>query len=160
MNRNIFVVGVVVLIIGIVLTLAFWPLFGVRASTLEEDREGLIYDSYSRDDKILVHGTITDIRIDDFPDWMEEIGFSKAVHVELDDEFEFIIRDETDIKFSEGDSVYGRMVLREEAIIFGIGRFEYWELSGSIGSKQMVDIVFYITTGLGLVITVAGYIKV
>ncbi|GEM_PF-2564439 len=151
MNRNIFVVGVVVLIIGIVLTLAFWPLFGVRASTLEEDRDGMIYESYSRDDKITIYGRITNMG--ETPNFLEDLGLSNVVYIELDDSFEFVLTGD-EIDFSEGDSIYGSFILRRT-----LG-FEYWELSGSLGNKQVIDIVFYIVTGSGLVITVAGYVKI
>ncbi len=157
MDRNLFVVGVIVLVIGLVLSFAFWPIFGTTPESLYEDRDGLIYESYEREDTVLVHGTITNVRIDDFPGWMEDLGFRDAIWVELDEDFSFVIRDETSIDYSEGDSIYARLTLREESLI--LGRIEYWEMTGSLGNKQLLNVVFYVIAALGAVITVVGVIK-
>ncbi len=160
MNKKILTSGIVILVIGILLAVLFWPIFGVSGSELEDDQDGLVFESYSQDDTVLVYGTITEITETDFPDWFEEIGIRNAIHVELDDGFSFVIHDEEGGDFSEGDSVYGNLILREESIAFGIGRIEYWEMTGSLRSKRFVDILFYGTIIAGAVITGVGVVKI
>lgn len=159
MQRNIFAAGFVIFILGLFLVLAFWPIFATSAGTLYEDRSGLVYQSYDRGDKVTAHGTITNISTTGFPGWMEDMGFRNVVYVELDDGFAFLIPDRTEIKFSEGDQIYARLTLVEESLVLGWGRIQYWELSGTMGNKQMVNLVFFITLALGAVVTVAGAVK-
>ncbi|MFO8110670.1 MAG: hypothetical protein R6U17_09185 [Thermoplasmata archaeon] len=160
MNRNLFAVGIVILVIGLFLSLAFWPLFGTSAESLADDRTGLVYESYEEGDKVTVYGTITNIETTNYPEWMEEIGISNVVYVELDDGFTFLIPDQTSTDFSEGDSIYARTTLEEEGFILGWGRVQYWEQSGMIGNKLLLDVIFYITLALGVIITVAGTVKI
>jgi len=156
MDKRFFFSGVAILLVGTLLIFAFWPLFSTSAESVEEDRDGLLYESYEKDDTVMIRGTITEIREENYPDWMEDLGFTDSVHVELDDDFSFIVRDESSIDFSEGDLIYARLILREDRIILPI---EYWELHGEIRSKQTVDYLFYFVSGAGVIIAAAGAIK-
>lgn len=160
MDKRLFFTGVAILLVGTLLIFAFWPLISSSAESVHEDRDGLLYDSYEQDDTIMIRGTITDIREDDYPDWMEDIGFTDSVYVELDDNFSFVVSGQSSIDFSEGDLIYARFILREDSIAFGIGTVEYWELDGEIRSKRTIDYIFYTIAGAGVIIAAAGAVKV
>jgi len=144
MNKNIFAVGLVVLIVGLFLTLAFWPIFGVSGSGLAEKHEE---NDFEEGESVWVYGTITNIN---------EIGFLDITILELDNEL--VLWKEGESDFSEGDSVYGTVVYSE--LIEGIPGSSYWELEGDLRSKQIIDLLFYATLGAGIVIVAAGIIKV
>jgi len=143
MDKRFFFSGVAILLVGTLLIFAFWPLFSTSAESVGEDRDGLLYESYEKDDTVMIRGTIT------------EIVFIDHVYVELDDDFSFIVSDESSIDFSEGDLIYARLILRDDRILPD----EYWELHGEIRSKQTVDYLFYFVSGAGVIIAAAGATK-
>jgi len=147
MEKRFLAVGGVLLIVGLFLTLAFWPIFGVSGSELAEDRDGLQYESYDEGDEVLVYGTITDI-------FSLDLGVISLTYVEIDDELVFSIHEEDDIDFSEGDSIYGRLTFGEV-----LADITPWELHGNLRSKILVDYLFYGITGIGLVIAIVGAVK-
>ena len=148
MDKRFLAGGGVLLIVGLFLTLAFWPIFGVSGSELAEDRDGLQYESYDEGDEVLVYGVITSIG--EPPDWLdEELG----VFVQIDDEINLILTDVDSTDFEEGDEVYGRLRLNT------ILTYEYWELDDELNSKRTVDYLFYGITGAGLVIAIVGAVK-
>ncbi len=163
MDKNVFAVGLVILVIGLFLSIGFWPIFGVSGSELAEDRDGLIYESYEDGDEVMVYGTLTNITFEtaQLPDWvrdlMDELDVDDFVYVEIDEELELVVEDEDSIDFDEGDQVYGSLTLIKEEGIF-IER-EYWELDGNLSSKRILDILFYGTLGAGLAVTSVGFLK-
>ncbi len=156
MDKKFFFTGVIILLVGALFALAFWPLFGTSAESLGEDKDGRLYESYDEDDTIMVYGTITEILEEDYPNWMKDIGFTDSVHVELNDNFSFVVSGQTSIDFSEGDLIYAPLILREDKLIVTI---EYWELHGEIRSKRTIAYLFYMISGAGVVIAATGAVK-
>ncbi len=150
MDRRILSVGVVILVIGLFLVVIFWPLTGVTGDELVEDKNDGDYQSYTEGDKVKIYGTITDVR-------ETNIIIENWVTVEIDGDFTFVIPGEDSIDFEEGDTVYGELTL--EALRIGENVLEYWELKGELKSKQMMDLVFYGVTGLGVAVTATGIVK-
>ena len=147
MEKRILSGGGILLIVGLFLTLAFWPLFGISGSEIAEDREGLQFESYDEGDKVLVYGTITSIG--ETPDWLEDLG----VFIQIDNEINLILTDIDSTDFEVGDEVYGRLTLKDFAGI------EYWEIEGDLSSKQTVDHLFYGIAASGAFIGAFGAIK-
>jgi len=147
MEKRIFAVGGFLLIVGLFLTLAFWPIFGVSGSELAEDREGFQYESYDEGDTVLVYGTITSIG--EPPDWLEDLG----VFVQIDDEINLILTDVDFTDFEEGDEVYGTLTLNDTLT------YEYWVLENDLRSKRTIDYLFYGIVAAGAVIIGFGAVK-
>ncbi|MEF8874611.1 MAG: hypothetical protein V5A88_08085 [Candidatus Thermoplasmatota archaeon] len=143
MNKNILAVGLVVLIAGLFLTVAFWPIFGVSGSELADQQEE---NGFEEGESVRVYGTITDI---------EEIDFFDITILEIDNDL--LLWKEGGTDFSEGDSIHGNVVYSE--LVEGIDRTATWEIEGDLSSKQIIDITFYATLGAGIVIVGVGIIK-
>lgn len=154
MDKTILSIGLMFVVIGMFLVIAFWPVFGVSGSELHSDREDGIYESYEEGDEVWVYGTLTNVTFETerLPEWMrdlmEELDVDDFAYVEIDDEFELVVEGEESLDFDEGDQVYGRLNLRKEEAIFV--EWEYWELDGDLSSKRLIDFTFYGITGIGL----------
>ena len=160
MNKDILALGLVILIAGLFLTLAFWPLFGVSGRELADDQEVNIidifieYESYSEGDTVLVYGTISDF----YPDWAEELYDAiVGVPVEIDDDLIIILANQNSTDLEVGDEVYGRVTLNEESGI--IQDFEFWVHDGDLRSKTVLDYASYGLVGAGVAVTVVGVVK-
>ncbi|MGM0509783.1 MAG: hypothetical protein ACQESD_01465 [Thermoplasmatota archaeon] len=152
MNRNLLSVGVVILLVGLFLMVAFWPMTGVDAKQLADDSDNWNYESYDEGDEVKVYGTITDINKDLSSTW-ESLGLGKLIILELDGDLTVAVSGKDDIDFSEGDQVYGNFEL--DTFLLG----EYWHLEGELRSKTTLDYVFYGVTGLGIGVALVGAIK-
>lgn len=110
-------------------------------------------------DKITVHGTITEIRVNDFPSSLEDIGVEDSVLFELDGNIWVLIKNQDSFDFQEGEGIYCDVVLHEEENI--AGSYEYWQLGSkeNIGLKNNLNYVFYFIAGTGTVISSAGFVK-
>ncbi len=148
MNKRIFATGLVLVVIGSFLAVAFWPIFGASPSQLSEDRVDLSYESYDVGDEVLVYGTITFIGRP--PQRLEGLG----TYVEIDEEIGFILDSDDALDFEEGDHVYGRVTLNRFTMV------EYWELDGSLRSKRLIDYTFFGVIGVGIATVVVGLIKI
>lgn len=158
MDKRITAVGLIVLFIGIILITTFWPLFGVDAKKIKKDDEEKFID-YDPGDEINVYGVITEIKTNDFPSYLENLGMEDNVIIELGGNVWILIKNENSIDFEEGDSVYFGAALREGEN-FGIS-YEYWELDSNndIHAKNDLDYIFYFIAGTGAVISSAGFVK-
>ncbi len=152
MNRSLLSVGVVILLVGLFLMVAFWPMTGVDAKQLADDSEDWNYESYDEGDEVKVYGTITDINKGLSSTW-ENLGFGELIILELDGDLTVIVSGKEDIDFSEGDQVYGNFEL--ETFLLG----EYWNLEGELRSKTTLDYIFYGVTGIGIGVALVGVIK-
>ncbi len=97
MDKRVLSIGIVLLVIGIILIFAFWPLTAVGGRDISTD-------DYEVGDRVTIYGTITDIT-----------GIGEVVLVELDGDTDIIVeqsREEFD--FEEGDVVYGEIRLSQE----------------------------------------------
>ncbi len=159
MNKRILAVGLVILVVGLFISLAFWPLTGVSGEELAQDRDEDQYSSYGEDDTVKVYGEITGINKTGYPDWMKELGFEDLVTVTLDNEFTLLIEGRSDIDFDVGDHVYGRIILRK-AEVFGIDVLEYWELKGDLSNKRILTYGFYAVVIGGVAVSAAGVVKI
>jgi len=162
MSKNIASVGLILLIVGSFLALAFWPFFGVSAVELADDADGAQYRSYDEGDTELVYGSITDV-IMDGDEAPSPIGylieeFVNAVAVELDDDLVVIFAEESSTEFDVGDEVYGRLTLNEEESIFE-EKNEFWVHDGDMRSKDNIDYLSYGLIGAGIAVTGLGVIK-
>lgn len=153
MNRNLLSVGVVILLVGLFLMVAFWPLTGVSARDIASDHEGGDYGSYDEGDKVKVYGTITDINTADFSETWENVGAEDFIIVELDGDLTIFVSGRNETDFSEGDQVYGEIEL--ETLL----SLEYWNMDGDLRSKTTLDYIFYGVTGLGIGVALVGAIK-
>jgi len=152
MNRSLLSVGVVILLVGLFLMVAFWPMTGVDARQLADDSEDWDYESYDEGDEVKVYGTITDINKDLSSTW-ESLGLGKLIILELDGDLTVVVSGKDGIDFSEGDQVYGNFEL--ESFLLG----EYWNLEDNLKSKTILDYIFYGVTGLGIGVALVGAIK-
>lgn len=159
MDKKISGIGLVLLFVGILLIVAFWPIFGVNARDIKDDEDNGEFKSYDEGDEVNVYGTITDIRINDLPYFLEELGVKDSVLVELEGDFWVLIDDQNSTDFEEGDSVYCKMTLKD--IEVGTMSFEYWEVSSdsSLNMKNNLNYFFYIIAGLGIAVSSVGFVK-
>ncbi len=155
MDKTILSIGLVVLVIGLFLAFAFWPIFGVSGSELADNKDGPQYDSYDEGDQIMVYGTITNIG--EYPDWMEMIGMEERVHVEINEDFDLYVRGTDSIDYETGDDIFCRLTLQEEDILGQA--YEYWEMEGDLNSKRLVDYTFYGITGGGVALVAVAALK-
>ncbi|MFW6040356.1 MAG: hypothetical protein ACOC85_00795 [Thermoplasmatota archaeon] len=162
MDKRLLSIGLVVLIVGIFLLVAFWPIFTVSAEELADDRDGGQFQSYDEGDTVRFVGDITDIGETNLPEWMREIGLEDMVHIEIDGKLSLVLIGETDIDFKEGDQIYGTITLQEQELPFGAGTREFWKIESKdeISSKRSLDYIFFAITGLGIAVTAAGAVKV
>ncbi|MFW5928503.1 MAG: hypothetical protein ACOCSL_04785 [Thermoplasmatota archaeon] len=157
MDKRLSSIGFVLLIIGILLIVAFWPVYGTSARDIEKkDGEFKEFDS---GDKVTVHGTITQIKESDFPSYIENLGVEDNVLFELDGNIWVIVKGKNSIHFQEGEEVYCIVVL-QEVESFG-NSYEYWQLGKDqdIHLKNNLNYVFYFIAGTGTVISSAGFVK-
>jgi len=157
MNKDIFALGLVILIVGLFLTLAFWPLFGVSGRELADDQDGTEYESYAEGDTVLVYGTVTEVN--EYPDIIGDIleELVGGVPVEIDDNLIIILANQNSTDLEVGDEVYGRVTLNEESGI--IQDFEFWVHDGDLRSKTVLDYASYGLVGAGVAVTVVGVVK-
>ncbi|MBS3817362.1 MAG: hypothetical protein KGY76_07355 [Candidatus Thermoplasmatota archaeon] len=156
MDKRIVSAGLVILIIGFFLVVAFWPIFGVSGSGLADDRKDNEYGSYDEGDEVLVHGTITEKS--EPPEWLDIIeDVEKRVYIEIDDDFSLILKGKNSTDFEVGDDVYCELKLKKGTFL--TEDYEYWEMEGDLSSKTLVDYLFYGITGTGIVIAVVGAVK-
>ena len=153
MNKDIFALGLVILIVGLFLTLAFWPLFGVSGRELADDQDGTEYESYAEGDTVLVYGTVTEVN--EYPDIIGDIleELVGGVPVEIDDNLIIILANQNSTDLEVGDDVYGRLTLNEE-----LGS-EFWVHDGDLRSKAVLDYASYGLVGAGVAVTVVGVVK-
>ena len=161
MDKRILSAGLVILIVGIFLIVAFWPIFATNGKDLAEDQTDGQFESYDAGDTVMFTGTITDIGETNLPQWMRDLGLENMVHIEIDGELSIVLVGTSSIDHSIGDDVYGKIVLQEQDIL-GMGTREYWELESkdNLNSKQIINYVFYGITGVGVATTVAGAVKI
>lgn len=145
MDEKILGVGVVILLVGLFLVVAFWPLTAVSGDKLADDLDEGKYKSYDEGDKVTVYGTITD-----------KSEFGNHLLIELDSDFTFLIEDKDSIDFSEGEDIYTEIYLKQEELL---GNFEYWAMKGQLNNKRNLDYIFYAVLGGGAIISAAGLIK-
>ncbi len=157
MDKRLSSIGFVLLIIGIILIVVFWPLFGTSARDVNK-KDGKFKD-YNAGDKITIHGTITEINENDFPSYIENIGVDDNVLFELDGNIWILVKDKNSIDFKEGEEVYCDVVL-QEGESFG-NSYEYWQLGKNkdIRLKNNLNYVFYFIAGTGTVISSAGFVR-
>lgn len=159
MDKKISSIGIIILVIGIILILTFWPLFGVKAMDIDRKDNGFEFKQYDIGDKITIHGTITDIKVNDFPNYYEEIGVEDNVLFELSGNVWILIENEDSFNFKIGKDVYCDIIL-EDQDIFG-STFEYWTLDSKddINLKNNLNYMFYFIAGTGTVIAAVGFVR-
>ena len=157
MDKKISSIGFILLIIGIILIVAFWPIYGVNARDIKK-KDGNFKD-YETGDKATVHGTITEIKVNDFPSYLENIGVDDNVLFELDGNVWILAKNQNSFDFQEGEKIYCDVVLQEEESI--AGSYEFWQLDSNknIGLKNNLNYVFYFIAGTGTVISSAAFVK-
>ncbi len=139
MNKVLLYIGIVILVIGLILVVAFWPLTAVRGRDLSRE-------DYEIGDTVKFYGTITSI------DYIELLGVER---IEIDGELEIYNAEErTDRK--EGDVVYGEVRYSQE--LFGI--LNFWRLQGELNLKRNIDMIFYGISIAGVAVSAAGYSKI
>ncbi|MEF8835080.1 MAG: hypothetical protein V5A76_02900 [Candidatus Thermoplasmatota archaeon] len=153
MNSKILSTGMVMLILGLFLILAFWPFVGVSGEDLADDQVDLRYESYEEDDTVIVYGTIT--AVDEDPSYIGEIlkNLAGGIPVELEDELIVILANQNSTDLEVGDDVYGRLTLNE-----GLG-IEYWAHDEDLRSKRIIDYSSYGLVGVGIAFAAVGVIK-
>lgn len=131
MNKGLLSAGIVIIILGLFLALAFWPMVAVRG-------RGLSAADHDAGDKVTVYGTITRIT-----------SMGIVEFIQLDGELE-IVNDGERTNRKEGDVVYCELRLSSLNI---------WMLNGDIRLKRNIDIPFYLISILGVGISAAGAVK-
>ncbi|MFP4141859.1 MAG: hypothetical protein ACOCTN_05530 [Candidatus Natronoplasma sp.] len=151
MSKKTSVVGLALLILGMFLVLAFWPLFGVSGNELANDWDSNQYESYDEGDVVLVHGTITEVSPEELGGITEEL--LGGISVEIDDDLYVILANQNSTDLEVGDEVYGTLTLNEGSLI------EYWAHDGDMRNKRNIDYLSYGLIGAGIVITAVGVFK-
>jgi len=143
-------IGIFVLIAGLFLVFAFWPLVSVTGEDLRLDREILHYRSYNEGDKVLIHERI--VRLDGIV-WF---GLNMT-QVEIEDgsateQTFFYVQGDATKDFKAGDMIYTTLTLKQ---LFGL---EYWQVDnvGDIHQSWPVDVIFYLVTLLGAILLFLG----
>ncbi len=137
MDKKVLSLGLVILVVGILLVVAYWPLTAVRGRDLSTE-------GYEVGDKVTIYGTIT--KIDTFMG-QERIQIDGELYI-------YNIDQNTDMK--EGDVVYGEVRYTQE--LFGL--LNFWRLEEDLSLKRNVDMIFYAVTGVGVAVSAAGAVKV
>jgi len=157
MDKRISCIGLVLLVVGIILIVSFWPIFGENANDIKKS-DGK-YKGYDVGNEVTVHGTITEIKENDFPGLLEKFGVNDNVLFELGGNIWILVNNESSIDFQEGEEVYCEVTLNKDESISG--SFEYWVLGSNeeIRLKDRLDYIFYFIAGIGTAISSAGFIK-
>ncbi len=157
MDKRISCVGLVLLVVGIILIVSFWPIFGENANNIKKN-DGK-YKGYDVGNEVTVHGTITEIKENEFPRLLEKFGVNDNVLFELGGNIWILVNNESSIDFQEGEEVYCKVTLNKDESISG--SFEYWVLGSNeeIRPKDKLDYIFYFIAGIGTAISSAGFIK-
>lgn len=155
MNKKTLSIGITILIIGMFLSVGFWPIFSVSAEGLADDYDignGEI-ESYEEGDTVLVQGTVTGL--DEYPELLGDL-FEETISgipIELDDDFFIILEGQNSTELEKGDEVYGRISIEEE---LGI---EYFLHDGDLNLKQTINLLFYSLSGAGAGVAAVGFWK-
>ena len=134
MNKILLSIGVVILVLGLILVVAFWPLTAVRGRDLTTE-------GYEVGDKVTIYGTITRIT---------QLGDLELI--QIDGELE-IVKTEGRTSMQEGDVIYGELRYSQTLV-------RYWRIEGDLKPKMHIDLIFYGITGVGVAVSAAGAVKV
>ncbi len=137
MDKKLLSLGVVILIVGLFLVLAYWPMTAVRGRDLS-------LTDYEVGDTVKVYGTITRI-----------YTFLGQEIIEIDGELD-IVNVDSNTSRKEGDVVYGEVRYTQELL----GLLNFWRLQGELGLKRNFDMIFYGIALAGVVVGTAGAVKV
>ncbi len=149
MEKKFFSIGVTLLLLGIFLIFAFWPITATSARALaEESDDG--YEEHETGETVRVYGTITDVT---------EISLLNRVVVELDGELSIEIEGQEEIEYVEGEEVYGEIEHVDVISFEELDLFSYWRLEGELNSKRTIDFLFYGVAGAGIAVAAVGAVK-
>lgn len=142
MNKKLMVIGIVLIFIGVILIIGFWPLIGKDCQTVEDG-------SYSNEDSVIIYGEIDDMKY--FSSSPLKIN-GTLVTLEKDFDFWIVNKDVTD-DFEVGDQIYATIVYNEVDV--GITTLNYWTSSG-INSTSSVNLTFFIILTIGATLIMIG----
>ncbi len=153
--RRLAVAGLTLTVIGLVLTVGFWPLTSVSGTALRAARNGNQYTGYSQGARITVHERILAVN------FASAFG-SQLTELELDDSDPSVttsiyVRGDARAVVAPGDMIFASAVL--QSVPFD---GYYWEVAspGDVHLSRLVDGLFYGAMGAGvLVLAFAAFRK-
>lgn len=143
-------------LIGLFLSLAFWPLASVSGEDLRLSRQGLKYPDYSVGTTVLLKEKVVSVRygLDPF------VG-PEATLLELEDgspdENTYIhVKGDARSYVSANDTIFATIELKSVTLVFTERQFWYVGDPSTIKQAWPVDVAFYLIGILGLIILIAG----
>ena len=148
--RRLLVIGFVLVLVGAVLALGFWPLTSVSGAQLLAAHQGNAYVGYALGSRITVHEKVLSV------DYTSILGLST---VEIEDgnpdvATTLTVRGDARAAAPVGSTVYATAVLQQFAL-------QYWEVASpsDIHSSLPVDVAFYAVLGLGILLLVVAVFR-
>jgi len=145
MSKKLIVIGIVLIFIGAILVIGFWPLIGKDCQTVEDG-------NYSHEDSVVIYGEIKDMRY-----FYSSVFKINGTFVTLEGDFDFWIenKDVTN-DFKIGDQIYATIVY-EEVEINHVTLYDYW-VTSEINSTSSVNLTFFIVIIVGAALIMIGAI--
>jgi hypothetical protein len=145
--RKLAIVGLFLTVIGLVLSVGFWPLTSVSGAQLRAARNGNQYTGYSPGTRITVHEKILSVTF-------TSVFGSQLTELELDDSDPSVttsiyVRGDARAVVAPGDVIFASAVLQPVP-------FDgyYWEVAspGDVHQSRLIDGIFYGAMGAGVVV--------
>jgi hypothetical protein len=144
MSKKLIVIGIVLIFIGAILVIGFWPLIGKDCQTVEDG-------NYSHEDSVVIYGEIKDMEY-----FSSSVLKINGTLITLEEDFTFWVEDkDVTNDFKIGDQIYATIVYKEVEI--GPTTFHYW-VSSEINSTSSVNLTFLIVIIVGAALIMIGAI--
>jgi hypothetical protein len=157
MSKKLIVIGIVLIFIGAILVIGFWPLIGKDCQTVEDG-------NYSHEDSVTIYGEIEKMRYVNIKNNANLIlieGSSYYIETNgtfifTEGDFVFFVENKNvTANFEKGDQIYATIVYKEVEI--GPITFHYWT-SSEINSTSSVNLTFFIVIIVGAALIMIGAI--
>ena len=150
MNKKLIVIGIVLIFIGAILVIGFWPLIGKDCQTVENS-------TYSPEDSVIIYGEIKDMRYVNIKNNVGDPYYIEAngTFIFMEENFVFFVENKNvTANFENGDQIYATIVYKEVEINH-VTLYDYW-VTSEINSTSSVDLTFFIVMIVGAALVMIG----
>lgn len=154
--------GLVLLAVGVLLLVGFWPLASYDGRELLAARSGNDYVGFAPGDTVLFRGLALDVAFVDLPFTEEDFTLVEVQDGDPDEDTVVVVRGDARGRIAEGSEFYATLTLRQG---FSIGPVtlpgEYWEMARPEDARSpfVIDAVFGAATLLGGAVLVLGLME-
>jgi len=155
LNRKL-LAGIVIGLIGLFLSLAFWPLASVSGEDLRLSRQGSKYPEYSVGRTILLKEKVISVRYGLDPYVGPEATLLELEDGSLDENTYIHVKGDARSYVNVNDTIYVTIELKSITLVSTEKQFWYVGDPSTIKQAWPADVAFYLIGLLGLVILVVG----